>query len=125
MAPSGKAATSLAVAAGGLVLRSEFRLQEAAQWTSWADTMKMVRARYPEVAETITQAMEARDEVLSFQAISWFRFAVRDLGVVDQFDTRSSRSWWIDCYAMLVRRRTGTTSGVRFDVARRYIAGIG
>ena len=64
-----KAATSLPVAAGGLVLRSEFRLQEAAQWTSCADTMKMVRVRDPEDAETIMQAMEARDEVPSVQAM--------------------------------------------------------
>ena len=55
---------------GGLGLRSALRLREAAHWASWADTIKMVRARHPEMAEVILQAVEARDEVSSVQAIN-------------------------------------------------------
>ena len=80
VAPSAKAATSLPLAAGGLGLRSAFRLREAAHWASWADTMKMVRARHPEVAETILQAIEARDEVPSVQAINQSLESLVDVG---------------------------------------------
>ena len=43
----------LPLASGGLGLRSAWRLREAAHWASWADTIKMVKARHPDIADTI------------------------------------------------------------------------
>ena len=42
--------------------------------------MKMVRTRHPEVAETILQAIEARDEVPSVQAINQSLESLVDVG---------------------------------------------
>ena len=39
----------------GLGLRSAWRLREVAHWASWADTMKMVKARHPDIADIILQ----------------------------------------------------------------------
>ena len=50
VAVSAKKATTLPLTSGGLGLRSAWRLREAAHWASWADTIKMVKARHPDIA---------------------------------------------------------------------------
>ena len=82
VAPSATAAATLPLAAGGLGLRSALRLREAAHWASWADTISMVRARHPEIAEVILRAVEARDEVPSVQAINRSVDSLADVGFV-------------------------------------------
>ena len=82
VAPSAKAAATLPLAAGGLGLRSALRLREAAHWASWADTISMVRARHPEIAEVILRAVEARDEVPSVLAITRSVDSLADVGFV-------------------------------------------
>ena len=53
--PSGSAeaqvVASLALSAGGLGLTSARRTRTAAHWASWADCLRMVRQRHPDVAE--------------------------------------------------------------------------
>ena len=58
-AASVRACTSLPLAAGGLGLRSVVRLRHAAHWASWADTIKMVQERHPEVVDVNVRAVEA------------------------------------------------------------------
>ena len=41
----------LPFASGGLCLRNAERLRTTAYWASWADTLPMIRPRYPEVAD--------------------------------------------------------------------------
>ena len=43
--------TSLPFALGGLCLRNAERLRSTAHWASWADTLPVIRARHPDVAE--------------------------------------------------------------------------
>ena len=68
-AASVRASTILPLAAGGLGLRTALRLRQAAR-ASWADTIKMVQARHPEVADAILRAVEARHEAPSVGAIN-------------------------------------------------------
>ena len=42
-----------AVCKRGLCLTNAVRLITTANWASWADTLPMIRPRYPEVAETV------------------------------------------------------------------------
>ena len=76
-----KAAT-LPLTSGGLGLRSAWRLREAAHWASWADTIKMVKARHPDIADIILAAVEARDEVPSVQAINQSVESLAEVGFV-------------------------------------------
>ena len=46
---------------GGLGLRSAARCAPAAFWASWADSLKMIRDRTPEVAELVEQSLMAKD----------------------------------------------------------------
>ena len=64
----------------GIGLRSAFRLREAAHWASWANTMKMVWARHPDIAETIMQAVNAHDDAPSVQAINRSRESLVAVG---------------------------------------------
>ncbi len=48
----------LAMRSGGLGLRSAQRLAPAAYWASWADSLAMLRAKHPQVAERIAQQLE-------------------------------------------------------------------
>ena len=50
---SAKAAATLPLSSGGLGCRSSFRLRHAAHWASWADSIKMIGERHPEVAATM------------------------------------------------------------------------
>ena len=68
--PSSRAVTSLPLVAGGLGLRSATRLRHVAQWASWADTIKMVHERHPEVAESILEAVEGHNQAPSIVAIN-------------------------------------------------------
>ena len=43
---------------GGCGLRSALRTAPAAWWASWADTLPMIRARHPEVAERLYQQLQ-------------------------------------------------------------------
>ena len=45
-------------------------LRHVAHWASWADTIKMVHERYPEVAESILEAVEAHNQAPSIVAIN-------------------------------------------------------
>ena len=80
VAVSARKAATLLLTSGGLGLRSAWRLREAAHWASWADTIKMVKASHPDIAETILAAVEARDEVPSVQAINQSVESVAEVG---------------------------------------------
>ena len=82
VAVSAQKAATLPLTGGGLGLRSAWRLREAAHWVSWADTIKMVKARHLDIAETILAAVEARDEVPSVQAINQSVESLAEVGFV-------------------------------------------
>ena len=71
---------SLPLAAGGLGLRSALRLRHAAHWASWADTIRMVQERQPEVADVIVGAVEAQHEAPSVGAINSCTQHLREAG---------------------------------------------
>ena len=54
--------------AGGLGLRSATRLRGAAHWVSWADSLKMVFDRHPDVAWRIVRGLEDHHPAPSIQA---------------------------------------------------------
>ena len=66
----------------GLGLRSATKLRFAVRWASWADTIKMVNARHPEVAERIIQAIDDHDEAPSIQAILAGQASLEEAGFV-------------------------------------------
>ena len=51
--------TTLPLRFGGLGLRSAQRTGAAAYWASWADTLAMMKARCPQLAETFCAELEA------------------------------------------------------------------
>ena len=53
---------------GGLGLTSAVRTRVAAYWSSWADCIKMIRDRPPEVADTIVEGIN-RHPAPCFQAV--------------------------------------------------------
>ena len=73
---------SLPLAADGLGLRSAVNLRHAAHWASWADSMKMITERHPEVARIILRAISNGSEVDSIQAILSSAASVQDAGFV-------------------------------------------
>ena len=50
-------------------MRSAVKLRHAACWASWADAIKMIADRHPEIAGTIIRAVHAELEAPSVQAI--------------------------------------------------------
>ena len=56
--PSAAAAASLPLSLEGLGLRSASRLRGAAHWASWADSLKRVFNRHPDVARRIVRGLE-------------------------------------------------------------------
>ena len=55
---------------GGCGLRSALRTAPAAYWASWADTLPMIQARHPEVAQCFyEQLREERAGVPGVQAV--------------------------------------------------------
>ena len=55
---------------GGLGLRSAARTRESAYWASWADTLSMVQARHPSVAELMVYHLEGESWSPSLRAAS-------------------------------------------------------
>ena len=53
-----RATATLPLSLGGLGLRSAARTRESAHWASWADTLSMVQARHPSVAELMVYHLE-------------------------------------------------------------------
>ena len=71
-----RATATLPLSLGGLGLRSAARTREAACWASWADSLSMVQARHPSVAEpwcTISKGNHGRQvcELPVRQRQSW------------------------------------------------------
>ena len=50
---------TLALSAGGLGLGSAVRVRHAVHWASWGDSLRMVRARHPAVAERMIDGLQA------------------------------------------------------------------
>ena len=69
IACSARAAGKFPLAMRGLGLRSAVKLRHAAHWASWADAIKMIAERHPEIAGTIIRATHAEHEAPSVQAI--------------------------------------------------------
>ena len=46
------------------------RFRHVPHWATWADTIKMVHERHPEVAESILEVVEARTQAPSIVAIN-------------------------------------------------------
>ena len=57
-------------------------MREAAHWASWANTIKIVKARHPDIADIILAAVEARDEVPSVQALNQSVESLAEVGFV-------------------------------------------
>ena len=51
----------IALALGGLGLRSASRGRQVSFWSSWADVLHMVRLRHPAVAETMLEGLNSDD----------------------------------------------------------------
>ena len=60
--------STLALSAGGLGLASAVRVRVAAHWSSWADSLRMIRQRHPLIAEFIVAGL-ADGPVPCFQAV--------------------------------------------------------
>ena len=60
---------SLPLSSGGLGLRSATRLRGAAHWASWADSLKMVFDRHPDIARRIVRGLEGHHPAPSIQAV--------------------------------------------------------
>ena len=67
---SAKAAATLPLSSGGLGCRSSVRLRHAAHWASWADSIKMIGERHPEVVATILREVDGNNGSRSIQAIN-------------------------------------------------------
>ena len=109
---SARSAATLPLSSGGLGCRSTVRLRHAACWASWADSIKMIGERHPEVAATILRAMDensvshsieainictSRLEEAGFVAPSWVQLVsgeVQAPDVVDEEDPNQPRKGW-------------------------------
>ena len=69
VSPSATAAASLPLSSGGLGLRSATRLRGAAHWASWADSLKMVFDRHPDIARRIVRGLEGHHPAPGIQAV--------------------------------------------------------
>ena len=63
------AAPSLPLSSGGLGLRSARRLRGDARWASWADSLKMVFDRHPDIAKRIVRGLQGHHPAPSIQAV--------------------------------------------------------
>ena len=59
--------STLSLSAGGLGLASAVRV--AAHWSSWADSLRMVRQRHPAIAERMVVGLEVDDPVACFRSV--------------------------------------------------------
>ena len=71
---------SLPFSIGGLGLRSAVRTSTAAYWSSWADTLSMIRARHPTVADDVVIALSANLGGLHLQGANSCRRRLQDAG---------------------------------------------
>ena len=71
---------SLPFSIGGLGLRSVVRTSTAAYWSSWADTLSMIRARHPTVADDVVIALSANLGGLHLQGANSCRRRLQDAG---------------------------------------------
>ena len=79
---SARAAATLPLSSGGLVCRSSVRLRHAAHWASWADSIKMIGERHPEVAATILRAVDDNNGSRSIKAINSCTQRLEEAGFV-------------------------------------------
>ena len=68
---SARSAATLPLSSGVLGCRSSVRLRHAARWASWADSIKMIGERHPEVAATILRAIDENSVSHSIEAINF------------------------------------------------------
>ena len=73
VSPSATAAASFPLSSGRLGLRSATRLRGAAHWASWANSLKMVFDRHPDIARRIVRGLEGHHPAPSIQAVLDFR----------------------------------------------------
>ena len=98
---SARAVATLPLTLGGLGMRSSVRLRHAAHWASWADSIKMISERHPEVSTTILRAVDEQHASPSFMGVvssvqsleeagfvppSWEQLATGAVEVPDVFD---------------------------------------
>ena len=79
---SARSAATLPLSSGGLGCRSSIRLRYAAHWASWADSIKMIGERHPEVAATILRAIDENSISHSIEAINICTGRLEDAGFV-------------------------------------------
>ena len=65
-----RATASLPLSLGGLGLRSAQRTREAAYWASWSDTLPMIHARHPVVANLLVRHLDGDSWSPSLRAAS-------------------------------------------------------
>ena len=73
--------STLSLSAGGLGLASAVRVRPAAHWSSWADSLRMVRQRHPAIAERMVVGLEVDDPVACFRSVRQCKQAVLDAGL--------------------------------------------
>ena len=81
-----KEVASMPLAMGGLGLRDGARISPAAFWASWADSLGMIKARHPQVANTITQGLNGEAAAPTLRAAARAR---HDLTGVQGFEPPS------------------------------------
>ena len=69
VADSAQAVATLPLSLGGLGMRSSVRLRHAAHWASWADSIKMITERHPEVSTMILRAVDRQHASPSFMGV--------------------------------------------------------
>ena len=79
---SARAIATLPLSSGGLGCRSSVRLRHAAHWASWADSIKMIGERHPEVAATILRAVDDNNGSRSIEAINSCTRRLEEAGFV-------------------------------------------
>ena len=84
--PVTRATASLPLSLGGLGLRTAQRSREAAYWASWSDTLPMIHARHPVVANLLVRHLDGDSWSPSLRAASQ---AATELDGLDGFDVPS------------------------------------
>ena len=72
---------TLAFSVGGLGLGSAVRVRHAAHWASWADSLRMVRARHPVVAERMIDGLQTNAPLTCLQSVRQCRQVLQDAGL--------------------------------------------
>ena len=66
---------------GGLGHASAVRVRPAAHWSSWADSLRMVRQRHPAIAECMVVGLEVDNPFTCFRSVRQCKRAVLDTGL--------------------------------------------